>query len=78
MEKETKILLGKILGEVYRIEKRFPNMACPASQGQIYGLLNGFEDAIEQELEMTGSVPKEHVEIVANVLDEIYLDEEKL
>ncbi len=71
-------MLGKILGEIYRIEKRLPDMACPATQGQIYGLLNGFEDAIEHELEMTGHVPKEHVEIVANVLDEIWLDKEKL
>ncbi len=78
MEKETKILLGKILGEIYKIEKRLPDMTCPATQGQIYGLLNGFENAIEDELEMTGFVSKEHVEIVGNVLDEIWLDKEKL
>lgn len=78
MEKETKILLGKILGEIYRIEKRLPEMACPATQGQIYGLLNGFENSIDDELEMTGFVPKEHVEIVGQVLDEIWLDKEKL
>lgn len=77
MDMQTKLFFGKILGEIYRIQKKF-EMPCPASQGQIFGLLNGFENCIEEEFEMIGSISKKQVNIVAEVLDEIYLDKTKL
>lgn len=78
MEKENKILLGKILGEIYRLQKNTSKMAVSASSGQIYGLLNGFEDAIENELEMIGFVSQKDVIAVGELLDEIYLDKTKM
>jgi len=77
MEQGNKILLGKILGEIYRIEKRTNDMACPATEAQIYGLLNGFEHCIDEELEMTGAVTYEQYVTVLNVLDEIDMDPAK-
>jgi len=43
---DTKKLLGKILGEIYRIQKHTDGIACAASGQQIYGLLKGIEEAI--------------------------------
>ena len=78
MEKETKILFGKLLGEIYRIEKRLSENVCSASEGQIYGLLNGFEIAVDEELEMIGFVSNEDIANVGDVLEEIWIDKEKL
>ena len=78
MKDKTQLLLGKILGEMYRIEKRLDGVACPVSDAQIFGLLNGFQNCIEEELEMIGYVSNEQYEAVINVLDEIDLDPIKL
>ena len=78
MDKETKLFFGKILGEIYRIQRASDDIACPASSGQIYALLNGFEDAVDQEFEMMGNITKEQVKTVMDVLDPIWMDQEKL
>ena len=78
MERETKILLGKVLGEIYRIQKRIQSLPCPADDGQVYGLVNGFETAIDHELEVTGFISDEQVNTVADVLDPIFVDPRKL
>ena len=78
MEQDTKLLFGKILGEIYRIQKATDGIACPASPGQVYALLNGFEDAVDQEIEMMGSITKDQVRAVMDVLDPIWMDQEKL
>ncbi|PYF70588.1 hypothetical protein [Pedobacter nutrimenti] len=53
-------------------------MAISASSGQIYGLLNGFEDAIDHELEMIGFVTQDEINGVGKILDEFFLDESKM
>lgn len=78
MDKETKLLFGKILGEIYRIQRVSDEIACPAIPGQIFALLNGFEDAVDKEIEMMGSITKEQVRAVMDVLDPIWMDREKL
>ena len=78
MERDTKILLGKVLGEIYRIQKRIQSLPCPVDDGQVYGLVNGFETAIDHELESVGFITGKQVDAVADVLDPIFLDPEKL
>jgi hypothetical protein len=78
MDKDTKRLLGKLLGEVFRIQKVSPDIACSASDGQIYALLNGFEDAVDEVLERVGEISSEKVRIVMDILDPIWQDQDKL
>lgn len=78
MDKDTKRLLGKLLGEVFRIQKASDDIACSASDGQIYALLNGFEDAVDEVLERVGEISSEKVRIVMDILDPIWQDQDKL
>ncbi len=77
MEQE-KILLGKMLGEIYRIQKHTEDMTGGASDSHIYELLNGFEDAIEEELNCIGFVSHEKVKHTMDVLNEYCNDKQKL
>ena len=74
---ETKLLLGKLLGELYRLQNA-SGVRCGIEEAQIYGLLNGFENCIEQEIEMIGFVSREKLEAVGNILNEYFIDEKKL
>lgn len=78
MDKDTKQLFGRLLGEVFRIQRAMPDIACAASDAQIYGLLNGFEDSLVEILERTGYISSEKVKAVMDVLEPIWTDEEKL
>ena len=75
-EQAKKILMGKILGEIYRLQRRINDMPCKRGDQQIYGLLHGIEEAIEEELN-TGWLSNEKLELVAKALDEFDLDPEK-
>lgn len=75
---ETRLLLGKLLGELYRTQKKVPDCRCAADDAHIYGLLNGFEDAVDHELEMLGYVSKAQVTAVMDVLDPYFQDPTKL
>lgn len=74
---ETKLLLGKLLGEVYRLQNN-AGVRSDVGKAQIYGLLNGFENCIAHELEMIGFIPKEKVDAVGGVLEEYFNDDKKL
>lgn len=76
MEK-SKLCFGKILGELYRIESNM-GMACPASEATIYGLLNGIESVIDEEINSVGSIPNEKFTAVADVLTPYWNDRQKL
>lgn len=78
MKNESKLLLGKLLGELYRIQRSSSEVSCPASDGQIYALLNGFEDAVNEELESIGFVSSDKVKSVMDILEPIWIDPEKL
>lgn len=73
MEKTTKILLGKILGELYENQGE----DCAVCEGTIYGLKNGFEfvlDEIINDYKITNEDYKNFVDI----LSPIFYDEKKL
>jgi hypothetical protein len=76
MDKQI-LLLGKLLGEQYRTQKKL-GLNVPASRGQIYGLINGFEWAIRQELDGMGDITDAKIQAVADVLDEYFMDDAKL
>ena len=78
MDTDTKLLLGKLLGEVYRIQKNNEDITCSVENAQIYGLLNGFETAIDYELEIMGHITNEQLTAVSKVLMPIFNDKEKL
>jgi hypothetical protein len=78
MDKQTKILFGKILGEIYRIQRRMESNACPVGESTVYGLLNGFEHVIDEEIERIGFISREEFKNMCNILDEYYFNEEKL
>ena len=77
MNKESKLLFGKTLGELYRIQSNSENISCPAEPAQIFGLLNGFENVIEEEIERIGTVTNEELKKVITVLNEHWIDLEK-
>ncbi len=60
------ILLGRILGEVYRLQERSDK-----DDAQVFGLRNGMEYAIEQELLEIGFVSKSDTQAIEDALDEL-------
>lgn len=77
MDKDTKLMLGRILGEIYRVESAM-GMDCRAGPARIYGLLKGFETAIDEELAEIGGVEAAKIKAVMDVLEPIWRDEERL
>lgn len=73
MDNQNTLLIGKILGELYRLQ-RAVKLPCSASDSRIYGLLNGFEDDIKDELDAIGFVSTEQYKHVADVLEPIWDD----
>ena len=78
MEKESRLLFGKVLGEIYRFQRASDVVVCPASQGRIYALLNGFEGALERELEVMGTISDIQIKIVTDILLTIWQDKNRL
>ena len=78
MEKESSVLFGKILGEIYRVQRASDVVVCPASQGRIYALLNGFEGAVERELEVVGTISDTQVKAVIDILLAVWQDKNRL
>jgi hypothetical protein len=62
-----KLLFGKLLGETYRIQNR--NGYSPVSEGRIYGLLNGIETAIDDEISSLEPITKEELRSACDILD---------
>lgn len=75
---DTTKLLGKILGEIYRLQQKNDNITIQQPDSKIYALLNGFERTIKEELEVIGYVSDDHIEAVVSVINPIWMDEEKL
>jgi hypothetical protein len=70
------LLLGKLLAEVYRVQRKLEIPT--ADDATIYGLRNGFETVVAEELERIGFVSKAQVKHVMDVLDPIWQDPTKL
>jgi hypothetical protein len=78
MEKEQKQFLGKILGEIYRLQMHTNEMACGATKQRIFGLLHGIEEAIDEELETIGWVSNVDIQRVTDALEKFYPEDEKI
>lgn len=72
----NQILLGKILGEIYRLQNK-SHINISISKERIYGLLHGFESSINDELESIGFISQEQEQQMVSVLEE-YSEPEKL
>ncbi|MDR3480341.1 MAG: hypothetical protein P4L91_06460 [Burkholderiaceae bacterium] len=70
------VLLGKLLAEVYRVQRNLG--VATMDDATIYALRNGFETAIDDELERIGFVSKAQVKHVMDVLDPIWQDPTQL
>ena len=71
-----KLMFGKLLGEIYRIQNHQGN--CYVDESVIYGLLHGFESTINEEIESIGYTSIEEVRAVMDILDEYHKDNDKL
>ncbi|WP_338705237.1 hypothetical protein [Priestia aryabhattai] len=67
MEQETKLALGKILGEIYRLQRAQGILQVP--EEKVFGLLNGFEETLNGELAGLDFISEAEVEIVADYFD---------
>ena len=71
-------MMARILGEIYRIQNAIEGMPPSAPYSQVYGLLNGFEVCIDQELQQAEGISNEKLDAATEVLSEISDDKEKL
>lgn len=76
MDKETKIFLGKILGEIYRIQNHINPSVFSVSKATIYGLLNGLEEEIDRHFD-GGLISNEKINHTVNILSKYFDDPEK-
>lgn len=76
MDNELKLVLGKMLGETYRIQKE--QGIVQVDDGRIFGLLNGFEEAIESEFDELEFISKQQIDIVADYFDPYWKEEKSI
>lgn len=67
MDKELKLALGNILGNIYLVQKE--QGKCDQSDSHIFGLLNGFEMSLNSEFENQYFVSSKNVSLVADELE---------
>ena len=77
MNDENKKVFGKVLGEIYRIQNRL-EISNGISSAKIYGLLNGFERTIDEEIENIGWTSDHTQDQVETILDKYFSDEKLL
>ena len=70
-----KLLFGKLLGEMYRIQNKLG--IGYVGEATIYGLVNGFDDVIDEEIESIGHVTHDEIRAVVEVLNPYHLDPKK-
>lgn len=81
MDEALKRALGFILGQIYRIQRRINDNnsdICPVSEATIYGLLNGIETVIDENLPTNMAVTEDDIKIMADVLQPYFDDPENL
>lgn len=77
MELDTKVAIGRILGEILRLQKHAqPNM-CGETDATIYGLLRGFEDVIDEQFDFAGAVTHDELNTVVEILKPYWEDQGK-
>lgn len=78
MDQTIKLALAKILGEIYRIQKRLPEDICSVNDSTIFGLLNGMENVIDAQLGNLEFISNRQIEHVSNILNRYHLDQNEL
>ncbi|MCQ8213768.1 hypothetical protein NON08_14800 [Cetobacterium somerae] len=73
MEKNIKLLLGKILGEIYEMQ----GFNCVVSPGTVYGLQNGFEFILDEVIGDYKITTEDYKNFVS-ILNPIYNNKENL
>lgn len=63
------MLLGKLLGETYRLQHAM-GLPCSRDDQEIHALLHGFETALDRELPTTGGVSEELERKVLRLLEQ--------
>jgi hypothetical protein len=76
VERDLQLALGKILGETYRTQKT--QGICEVSDGTIYGLLNGFQEAIDSELGNLDYIEEFEISLVSDYLTPYWNGEKEL
>ena len=78
MDQETKIVFGKLLGEIYRTQEIVKKGSSGMSEDVVYGLLSGIEAAIDFQLELIGFVENGKLDAVTEIIAPIWEDKKKL
>lgn len=73
MNEKARLVAGKLLGEMYAIQREIG--ICQVSDGRIYGLINGIEEEIEEEIGGLSLLSKQKVKLVCDELDPYYQEE---
>ncbi|WP_445429268.1 hypothetical protein [Bacillus atrophaeus] len=76
MDNELKLTLGKLFGEIYKIQKQ--HGICDKSDTRIFGLLNGFEEEITSEFEGLNFYSEDKVNAVCDKLHPYYTKEKDI
>ena len=76
MDNELKLFLGKLFGEIYKIQKK--QGVCDKSETRIFGLLNGFEEEIRSEFEGLNFYSQDKVNAVCDKLHPYYTKEKNI
>lgn len=76
-EKKQKMLLGKLLGEVYRLQNVLGGIENGADEAKVFALLNGFESVIDEEI-VSEMITNEDIENTMKIFDLYWNDTEKL
>ena len=60
-------LIGKVLGEIYRLQDA-SGSGSGRDRSHIFGLLKGIEQALDEEIELTGSITNEQLDSMVGIL----------
>jgi len=74
MEQSLKMFLGKVLGEVYKIQYDNDESKCSVDKAKIYGLLNGIEPVVNSIMNEIDIITQDDIKIVTNILEPIFRD----
>lgn len=68
MDRNTKFALGKILGEIYKIQRHL-NIPVPLHDYEVYGLLKGMEDVVDMRIQNIEYISQDKIDRVVSVLN---------
>jgi hypothetical protein len=78
MDLDTKLFLGKVLGEIYRTQKHMEGVVLPVGDAEIFGLLNGIEEVVDKEIPNTEYISNQKIKDMDSILRQIETKDEGL